>query len=286
MATTPFSSEFVEKLKAATAWRFESELGPVFTPRFFCCTDPNEMGISEGKEPVAMLELDPNPCLVGDSVAFDGRDSYDPDGSVTGYAFTFEGGTPASSVSDNGTVSWAAAGEFEVTLVVEDGTGRKSSPARAIQMVREPGNSYFIAAEDGVWYTPDGGQSWTAKNTGLVDYDLAVNDLKIDPATQSLADGDKTVWIATDGGIFVSNGGGDSWVEKSPANVSNYGGDSPGPAVDDLRFMQLEFAPDGRLFAIANWVNGFGEERSWVFVTEEAGGMRASTAGAVNWSEV
>lgn len=287
MATTPFSSEMVVKLKQATAWRFESQLGPVFTPRFFCCDDPNALGLSDGKEPVAVIELTPNPSLEGDSVTFDGRDSYDPDGSITGYAWTFESGTPASSAASNGTVSWATAGEYEVKLVVTDGTGLKSTPAREIQVVREPQNSYFIAADDGVWYTDDGGQNWTAKNTGLVDYDLAVNDLEIDPATQHLPDGSKTLWIATDGGLFCSNDGGDNWTEKNPASVSNPWGDSPAPTVDELSFTRLLFAgPDGRLFAIATWINGSGAERSWLFYTDDAGNVRSDTAAAVSWAEV
>ena len=114
MATTPLSSALVESLKNATAWRFDSELGPIFTPRFFCCTDPNSMGLADGKAPVAVLELTPNPCLVGDTISFDGSDSYDPDGSITGYAWTFPSGTPSSGTVASGTVSWGAVGQYEV----------------------------------------------------------------------------------------------------------------------------------------------------------------------------
>lgn len=285
MATTPFSSELVTKLKQATAWRFNSRLGPVFTPRFFCCDDPNSMGISAGKEPVAVLDMDPNPCLVGDTVSFDGTDSYDPDGSITAYAFTFPSGTPISSSSSSGTVSWAAAGEYEVRLVVTDGTSKKSTPARVIQQVLEPQNSYYIGTSNGVWYTADGGTTWTAKNTGLSGDALKVNDLVIDPATANLADSDKVIWIGTDAGLYVSNDGGDNWTIKNPAAVGNDWSDSPAPTVAGLKFVSLMFAGD-RLYAIANWQNGASEWRSWLYYTDDAGNVRDSTGGSVSWTEV
>lgn len=284
MSTTPFSSEFVTKLKGATSWRFSGTLGPVFTPRFFCCDDPNAMGISEGKEPVAVLSLSPNPCFVGDTVAFDGTDSYDPDGSITAYAFTFPSGSPASSTSSSGSVSWAAAGDYEVTLIVTDGTGLKSSPAREIMQVRDAAGEYYIATENGVYFTADGGQNWTAKNTGLSGAALNVNDIKLDPATRTLPAASRTLWIATDDGTYVSIDGGDSWTENKPASVSNTWGDATAPTVDDLEFMSLQFWYE-RLYAIANWTNAGGDERSWIFYTDNHAAVR-DPRGSVTWSEV
>lgn len=285
MPTTPFSPEFAAKLKQATAWRFSSGLGPVFTPRFFCCTNPNEMGIVEGKEPVAVLRLSPNPAFPGAAVAFDGTDSYDPDGTVTAYAFTFTGGTPASSTSGSGTVSWADPGEYEVTLVVTDGTGRKSSPARVKMVVLDPAGAWFIGTSSGVYFTADGGQNWTAKNTGLSGDALGVNDLKIDPATQNLDHTKKTLFIATNGGIYVSNDGGGNWVKKNPAEVSNPFGDDPAPDIDSLAFRALLFAGE-RLFAPGDWQNGAGKWRSWIFYTDDAPAMRSDTGQAAIWSEL
>jgi hypothetical protein len=284
MATEPFSDELVAKLKQATAWRFNTRLGTVFTPRFFCCTDPNEMGVVDGKQPVAVLEMTPNPSFPGDNVTFDGQDSYDPDGSVASQFFTFEDGTPSSSTSSNGTVSWAAAGEYEVTLVVTDGTGQKSSPARVIQRVVEPAEAFFIGTSNGVFFTDDGGQSWVAKNNGLSGDALVVHDLKIDPATQNLGQDAKTLWIATDGGIYVSNDGGGSWAQKNPAGVSNQWGDSPAPTIDDVAFRALRFAGD-KLFVAGTWLNG-SDYRSWAWHTEDAATMRTDTGQAVAWTQL
>jgi len=284
MSTTPFSDELVAKLKQATAWRFESKLGPVFTPRFFCCTDPNSMGIEGGKEPVAVLDLSPNPCFPGDTVTFDGTDSYDPDGTVTDYAWTFEDGTPATSSADTGTVTWATPGEYEVTLIVTDGTGLKSSPARTIQVVNDPGGAYFAGTSTGVYFTTDGGQNWEARNTGLSGDALGVNGLKIDPATQNLDHDAKTLWIATNGGVYASNDGGQNWTQKSPAVVSNVWSDSPAPTVADLTFRELLFVGE-RLFVTATWQNGASEWRSWLFYTDNAADARGDMTAPVAWNE-
>jgi hypothetical protein len=285
MPTLPLGDDLIEKLSGATAWRFRARLRQKFTPRFFCCTDPNELGISDGKEPVAVLEATPNPVFPGDNVSFDGSNSYDADGSVTGYAWTFESGTPSSSSSASGTVSWADPGVYEVTLVVTDGTGKKSAVARVAMVVLDPGGAYFIATSTGVYFTDDGGQNWTAKNTGLSGDALAVNDIKIDPATQHLAHARKTIWIATDGGLYVSNDGGGNWVQKDPDAVSNNWSDTPAPAVGDLAFVRLHFQGAG-LWAIANWLNGSSEERSWLFVAPETAGVRTDTDAPVTWSDV
>jgi hypothetical protein len=243
------------------------------------------MGTVEGKEPVAVLALAPNPCLPGDTVTFDGTDSYDPDGTVTDWDWSFESGDPASSTADSGTVSWDEPGEYEVELVVEDGTGVRSSPARVIQVVKEPQGAYFIGTSTGVYLTEDGGQNWTARNTGLSGDGLAVNDLAIDPATQNQEQHEeKTLWIATAGGLYVSNDGGGNWVQKNPASVSNPDGDDPAPTVNDLIFTALLFVGN-RLFAVAELQNGGGDYRSWMFYTDDAPAARTDTSATVTWAE-
>jgi hypothetical protein len=285
MATPPFSAAFITKLKSATAWRFHSQIGPVFTPRFFCCTDPNDLGIVGGKQPVAVLDLDPIPALVGDTVTFDGTDSYDPDGAVTAYAWTFPSGTPASSSDDTNTVTWAAPGEYEVQLIVTDGTGLKSSPARTVITIWEPTGSYYYATATGVFFTDDGGQTVTVKNTGLSGDALIVNDLKIDPATQEYDEDKKALWIATDGGVYASNDGGENWVIKNPTSVTNTWSDAPAPTVADLRFQKLLFA-NGVLYTIANWKNGDGDERSWAYYCGNFADIINDIDNPISWVEI
>lgn len=66
----------------------------------------------------------PTTVRVGQSVTF--TDASDSD--VVSWAWTFEGGNPATSSARNPSVTWSQAGPVLVTLVVTDGDGLVSSP--------------------------------------------------------------------------------------------------------------------------------------------------------------
>jgi hypothetical protein len=288
MATPPFSAQFVTDLAGETAWKFEGRLGAVATVRGFCCDDPNDGVNPDGKSPVAHIDLDPNPAQVGETINYDGTLSYDPDGSVTGWAWTFESHTPSSGTAIAGTLNYGTvAGTFTIQLIVTDGTGVKSLPAREELVIEHPTFDAYVATETGVYYgsASDGTTTWTAKNTGLSGADLQANDVAIDPATQGLAEALKTVWRATDGGIQVSNDGGATWTEKNPASVSNQWSDATAPTVGGLAFTELLFADD-KLFVGATWLNASSKYRSWVFYTTDYPAMRSDTSGTVTWTEI
>lgn len=282
MPTAPFSSQFVTDLAGETSWRFEGNLGPVFTPRFFCCDDPNSGVNPDGKEPVAVIELSPNPAFVGETVNYAGTLSYDPDGSVTGYAWTFESHTPSSGTASSGTLNYGTAGTYTIQLIVTDGTGIKSLPARDELVVAYPTFDAYTATETGVFYgTASGGTTtWTSKNAATGD-----NDVAIDPATQTWAEASKVVWVARDGAVLVSNDGGATYGTQTPSSVTNQWSDSPAPQAGSLNYVALLFADD-KLFVGATWQNGSSAWRSWVFYTTDYPDMRASTAGSVTWTEL
>jgi hypothetical protein len=287
MTTPPFPTQLVTDLAGETAWRFESALGPVVTIRAFCCDDPNDGVNPDGKAPVAHIDLDPNPALVGETINYDGTLSYDPDGSVTGWAWTFEDHTPSSGTAIAGTLNYGTvAGTFTIQLIVTDGTGVKSAPAREELVIQHPTFDAYVATETGVYYgsASDGSTSWTDKNNGLSGDDLKANDAKIDPLTQEWAEASKVIWRATDGGIQVSNDGGATWAEKNPGTVSNQWNDAPAPTIGDLNFQALLWIGE-RLLVGATWLNGI-DYRSWMFYTDDAGAMRAGTAGTVTWTEI
>lgn len=286
MPTSPLSSSLVTKLKAATAWRFNAQLGPTFSPRFFCCDSPNSMGLSEGKEPVAVINLSPNPALVGETVSYDGTDSYDPDGSITGYAWSFEDHTPASGTASAGTLNYATAGTFTVELVVTDGTGLKSLPAREELVVQPPSFAGYIAASNGVYYSDGTALAWDDKNSGLSGNDLITYSIAIDPATQQAPESNKVVWRCGENNIYISADGGGNWAAKLPGTVTNDWSDSPAPEPGSLTYRDLLFVDD-RLFTLATWQNSSDAWRSWLFYTDNAADVRTEgTAATVTWNQV
>lgn len=288
MATAPFSSDLIADLAAETAWKFDGVLGPIATVRAFCCDDPNDGVNVDGKAPVAHIDLSPNPALVGETINYDGTLSYDPDGSITSWAWIFEGHTPSSGTAISGTLNYGTvAGTFTIQLIVTDGTGVKSGPAREELVIAQPAFDAYAATETGVYFgtAADGSTTWTDKNTGLSGADLNANDVAIDPATQALPEANKTVWRATDGGIQVSNDGGATWAEKNPASVSNQWSDAVAPTVADLNFVALLFA-DNKLLVAATWTEAGGAYRSWIFSTDDYPAMRADTSATVTWAEL
>lgn len=285
MPTPPFSTDLVTKLAGPTAWRFDSIIGEVLTPRFFCCGNPNTLGITDGKAPVAVISVSPSPAFVGETVNYTGTASYDPDGSIASYAWLFESHTPASGTASAGTLNYGTAGLYTIQLTVTDGTGLQSTPARVELLVKPVEFMGFVASSTGVYYSDTTPPVWTAKNTGLSGDDLIVYEVKIDPSTQVLAAASKVVWRAGRGGIQVSRDGGATWVEKNPADITNTWSDSPAPTIADLTFRQLLFTGN-RLFALATWQNGSSAWRSRIFYTDDAAGMRGDTAGTITWSEI
>lgn len=289
MPTTPFSAELVTKLADESAWKFDTLLGAVFHPRVYCCDNIYDMGITGGKEPVAVIDLDPfDLAFVGDTVNYTGTASYDPDGSIVSYAWQFEGHTPSSGTASAGTLNWGTAGVYTVELVVTDGTGLLSPPARLEMIIldRDQLTGNWLATSNGVYYSPDA-VSWTAQNGGLSGASLGVWKVKIDPATQDLPDSQKVLWAATNGGMYTAIGTAGTWAQKNPGTVTNTWSDSPAPMPGSLNFRDLIFSGN-RIFASATWQNGASAWRSWLFFTDNAIDVRsAGTAGtAVTWTEV
>ncbi|HDL85356.1 MAG TPA: PKD domain-containing protein, partial [Candidatus Acetothermia bacterium] len=69
----------------------------------------------------------PEPPKVGETVTFDGSDSFDFDGQVVAYAWDFinDGKTDATGVTAK--TSFAAAGSYDVTLTITDNDGNTDS---------------------------------------------------------------------------------------------------------------------------------------------------------------
>ncbi len=70
------------------------------------------------------------------AVAFDGSGSYDPDGSVTTYAWAF--GDGSSGAGPAPTHTYAAAGTYSVTLTVTDDDGATGQATRSVSVTAPP----------------------------------------------------------------------------------------------------------------------------------------------------
>jgi PKD repeat protein len=64
----------------------------------------------------------------GQALSFTGTGT-DPDGTIAGYSWTFPGGTPTASTSQNPTVTYSTPGTRTASLTVTDNGGLTSSPA-------------------------------------------------------------------------------------------------------------------------------------------------------------
>ena len=77
----------------------------------------------------------PGDISEGQSITWSGS-ATDPEGHAVTYAWTFEGGTPASSTDQNpGAVTYAAFGNFTTTLVVTDAFGHTGTDTAAVTVL-------------------------------------------------------------------------------------------------------------------------------------------------------
>nr|NQU91344.1 PKD domain-containing protein [Bacteroidota bacterium] len=83
-------------------------------------------GIQQAECPTSTLSAtfasDVSEICTGESIQFEDLSTGDP----TGWEWTFEGGTPATSTEQNPLVTYNTAGSFDVTLTITDGIGTDS----------------------------------------------------------------------------------------------------------------------------------------------------------------
>ncbi len=104
-------------------------------------TDQNDI-----LDPIPMMGPHLAALRVGSNATlyFDGSASYDLNsgGSIASWAWTFEGGSPASSsAATPGNVNWGAAGYYVVTLTVTNNLGRSYTARRHVSIYDQPGGT-------------------------------------------------------------------------------------------------------------------------------------------------
>lgn len=88
------------------------------------------------RPPIAAFNPTSATVLAGSSIPFDGTQSSDPDGSITGYAWSFGDGSASTSPQPSHT--YMQTGTFTVTLAVTDNSGNASTITHSITVIAPP----------------------------------------------------------------------------------------------------------------------------------------------------
>ena len=96
--------------------------------------------------PVASLSATPTQGFRPLTVSFNGSGSYDPDGSVASYTFTFGDGV-ASVTQSTPTIqhTYSNAGDYFATLTVKDNSGANSSNTASVEIKAEPAPDLIVS---------------------------------------------------------------------------------------------------------------------------------------------
>jgi len=85
--------------------------------------------------PVASFTYSPENPVVGQAVAFNASESYDPDGYIVSYEWDFGDGNVTNTTEEKINHSYSEAGSYEVTLTVTDDKGAKNSTTKMITVM-------------------------------------------------------------------------------------------------------------------------------------------------------
>lgn len=166
---------------------------------------------SPNQPPIATAGLDQT-AYVGDTVNFDGSQSYDQDGSIVKYEWDFGDGT--TGTGDNVTHKYNSAGSYTTTLKVTDDDGATTTDTISIRILSSNPNWQKLNAPFSDWAF--GGPQCVAvdpSNSQII-Y-VGVGWDATNPKMVSNPSGQKVGRNVHNGGVYRSNDGGATWAEKN-----------------------------------------------------------------------
>ncbi|WP_136716643.1 PKD domain-containing protein [Halorientalis salina] len=123
-----------------------------------CMSTPPNWGsnpdMSDNEAPTPVADAAPNPIVVNETVSFDGSSSYDPDGSVESYEWTFDGGTTTTSVTTERTYTEPANYTVDLTVTDDDGATATETVTVVVESkdptARPDANRTSVITEDSI----------------------------------------------------------------------------------------------------------------------------------------
>jgi len=108
--------------------------------------------LSISVKPVAIFTYSPGVPYVGGTVTFNASDSYDPDGYLVSYAWSFGDSSPPLS-GNNSVVThvYSAAGNYTVTLTVTDNEGFTKQTTKIVSVFKSPVASFYYYPKNPIW---------------------------------------------------------------------------------------------------------------------------------------
>lgn len=256
--TDPFSQVRLDKISSRSqATRMQVILKEKRTFRAFCC-NINAAGImGVAKEPVPVIDIQPNPICLGESITWDLTGSYAPGSTINSWSIDFGDGNEESGSNialAAGSHAYEEADTYTITVEIAEGGGKSQEVEYNVtvkECLEDPGVlgtwTYVGTDGDGVWFIDwlTDPPQWVSRNSGLDEASKLVRSIVMPPKSKHKPHFSHELWIATQGGVYRSNDGGRHWAKQNLPDPSNEEfEDNPPTTIDQLDFHHIVFDPN------------------------------------------
>ncbi len=136
MATPPLPQSIIDKIKSRSqSVRFVAVLRETRQFRNYCCNLNSDTIMGVSKEPVIILGISPNPVCLGNSLTADTTGSYAPGSTITNRRVDFGDSTVVDPAGVSESHTYAAAGEFTITVTITEGNGTTQTVTQEVNVI-------------------------------------------------------------------------------------------------------------------------------------------------------